>query len=115
MFFVILQLLFLAEVSVSVLNVYLSLDLSVLLPTCPEVSARGRGDLNVLWTIISSIGCKLKWAARQPPPPRAAPALHRGLPAELLSSVWMDGTLMQRASCWCASVCPHRPCVLTCI
>lgn len=43
MFFVILRLIFVTEVSVSVLTVYLSLVLSV-----PEVSGRGRGDLNVL-------------------------------------------------------------------
>lgn len=32
------------------------------------MSGRGREDLDVLWTIINSIGCKLKWAARQRPP-----------------------------------------------
>lgn len=52
MFFVILELIFHC----------LSVSGSVR-PPAVSVSGRGRGDLNVLWTIISSIGCKLKWAA----------------------------------------------------
>lgn len=66
------------------------------LPTCPEavresrVSGRGRGDLNVLWTIISSIGCKLKWAALTPPHPACCsrPAQRSSCRAAVLS---LDG------------------------